>query len=172
MNIRNVFRYGTTVAVLVVSVFLGSSGAYAHMGIASSNPANGSQLEVAPRQASLTFSVAVELDSAEAQLRYLGGVDTPITEANRRDVKTEQLIKSSGSGQGSTAAFELPSLAAGLYAIDWSVDEIGGHNNLSSIIFKVTEGSNGNPTKLYGAVGTVSVVFLTGFILFLKRRNS
>jgi copper transport protein len=132
-------------AVLSALFLLGVAPASAHMGVAESNPANGSQVAVAPDELTITFSIDVELDTAAARLRHLGGLDTPVSELNNRDVRTDALTKLTGSGEGARTTFSLPALSAGLYAIDWSVSEIGGHTNSSVILFKVTGGTPQQP---------------------------
>jgi methionine-rich copper-binding protein CopC len=128
-------------SVTLLTVLTGMSAAHAHMGVAESNPANGTEIAVAPEVFSVRFSIDVDLDTAEAQIRRIGGLDAPVSDMNRRDVDTESLSRLTGEGAGSEATFALPPLAAGLYAIDWSVQEIDGHVNNSMVLFKVTEGS-------------------------------
>ena len=141
--------------------------AAAHMGVASSDPGNGTQVAVAPEKATMTFTIDVNLDSAKAQLRHIGGPNTSITEVNRKDVKTEALAKLDGAGPGRTAVFDLPTLPAGLYALDWAVNEIDGHSNVSTIIFKVTEGATSSSTSpiiyFFGGFGSMVAV---GLIVF------
>jgi methionine-rich copper-binding protein CopC len=124
-----------------------SSPAYAHMGVSSSNPANGSSMASAPREATIKFNTLVDLDTVEAQLRYIGGVDVALSESTNREVRTEPLVKSSGESLGSTATFELPELGTGFYALDWAVNESGGHSNTSSILFKVTGSKDSSPAS-------------------------
>ena len=115
---------------------LGVRPAKAHLGIETSTPENAAELEEAPAEASMTFTADIEVGTAQAQLRILGGVDTPISQATNRDVETIALQYLRGEGR--TAVFTLPELEPGLYAIDWAVDEAGGHSNSSFILFKVT----------------------------------
>jgi methionine-rich copper-binding protein CopC len=142
MNLQQTLRSGLFLAGVTITLISSTSTASAHMGVATSNPGNGSQMVVAPEEATLTFNMTVDLNSAEAQLRHVGGPETSISEANRRDVKTDTLTKTSGEGPGTTVTFDLPSLPAGLYALDWSVREVDGHGNNSTLIFKVTDGVN------------------------------
>jgi methionine-rich copper-binding protein CopC len=142
MSTKN--RWVTNIGIIVLATLVGGliglTPAAAHMGVAESNPANGSSVPIAPELLSITFSIDVQLDTAKSQLRYIGGLDAPISDMNRRDVRTVALQKTSGTGPGSMVTFMLPELAAGLYAIDWSVDEIDGHTNNAVILFKVTDG--------------------------------
>ncbi len=148
------------------------SPASAHMGVATSNPANGSEVDIAPQELTIRFSTDVELDSAQAQIRYIGGLDAPVSDLNRRDVRTDALTKTAGAGQGADVSFALPELPAGLYAIDWSVEEIGGHGNNSMILFKVTTGVGGDSPSpvLYGAIVAAAVVLAAGAWV-LRRRS-
>jgi methionine-rich copper-binding protein CopC len=154
------------VLVLVITFLSIPFSANAHMGVSSSNPANGSSIKSAPSEATIKFNALVDLDTVEAQLRYIGGVDTPLSEASNREVRTEALVKSSGSSLGSTASFKLPELANGFYALDWAVNESGGHSNTSSILFKVTGSEDdrsstlSTPTSAFKFVGPGLVVIL------------
>ena len=146
--------------------------ASAHMWVATSNPVNGSSIAVAPQELTIRFGTVVELDTAVAQLRHVGGVDAPISDLTRRDVPTDRLTKLTGEGNGSDASFAMPELSAGLYAIDWGVDEVDGHNNSSTIVFKVTEGVEGKtPTTIYLAAGVlIAVVSFAAVTLLLRKR--
>jgi methionine-rich copper-binding protein CopC len=142
------------------------------MGVAESNPANGSEIAVAPDELTITFTVGVELDSAAAELRYVGGPDTPITEVANKDLPADPLTKTSGTGQGSTATFDLPTLTAGLYAVDWTVNEIGGHSNNSMIVFRVTESRQSNAPVLATVVSVLGIVGVTAaFLAFRKKKQ-
>lgn len=132
--------------IILLGFLTFTSPAYAHMGVSSSNPANGSSITSAPREATIKFNALVDLDTVEAQLRYIGGVDVALSESTNREVRTEPLVKSSGESLGSTATFELPELAVGFYALDWAVNESGGHSNTSSILFKVTGSKDSSST--------------------------
>ena len=139
-KIRWMTNIGIIALTALVGGLIGLAPAAAHMGVAESNPANGSSVPMAPELLTVTFSIDVQLDTATSQLRYIGGLDAPISDMNRRDVRTVALEKTSGTGPGNKVTFMLPELAAGLYAIDWSVDEIDGHTNNAVILFKVTDG--------------------------------
>jgi methionine-rich copper-binding protein CopC len=143
------------------------SPAFAHMGVDASNPENASTVEKAPEVATITFNADVEIETATAQIRYLGGPDTPITEATRRDVRTEDLAVVGTDGR--TATFDMPELEPGLYAIDWAVNEAGGHSNTSFILFKVAE-RDGSPILLYAGVAIVIAV-VGGLAVTLLRRS-
>jgi len=138
------FRRGSALSRIVCLVgaalgvlFLVASPAVAHLGIDTSTPANASELRKAPKEATLTFTADVEIETASAQLRILGGPDTPIAQATNREVETVPLAYLRGEGR--TVVFALPELSPGLYALDWAVDESGGHANTSFILFKVSE---------------------------------
>lgn len=162
--------------VAATGVFIALSAgstASAHMGVASSNPANGTTIAVAPEELAISFSVEVALDTAAAQLRHIGGVDAPITDVARRDVRTDNLTKISGAGNGTDVTFTMPELPAGLYVVDWSVGEIDGHTNSSMIVFKVTEGAGGKlPVGLYAAAGVVIAVVSFGAVTVLARKRA
>jgi methionine-rich copper-binding protein CopC len=153
-------RFLCAFAAVTLAGLAGAGPAVAHMGVESSNPSNGTQVAFAPSEMSITFSIDVDRDSAAAQLRYIGDVDAPISDANRRDVRTEPLTKLTGDGPGADVVFDLPYLPAGLYVVDWSVEEIDGHANSSMIVFKVTQA--GAPSArnefIFGFVITTVVV--------------
>lgn len=158
-------------ALIASYIVLGAAPAMAHMGVASSNPANGSQIALAPDEVTITFTMEVELDTAVARLRHLGGVDTPVSEITNNEVLTEALEKKAGQGQGDTATFDLPELPAGLYAIDWSVQEVGGHINSSPILFKVTEGVGGGTPVPFLVVGVVLALGVAAGIIVERRKK-
>lgn len=161
--------------VAVVAIFLLTQAAAlpasAHMGVSTSTPANGSTVTVAPDRLVVEFSVSVELDSAVARIRYIGGPDTPAADMNRRDVRTEVLTKTAGTGQGTEASFDLPVLPAGLYAIDWSVEEIGGHANNSVILFKVSEGESEEMSGQYWVPVAILVLVVGSLLVVVARRR-
>jgi len=137
-------RHGFALSRIVCSAIIAlglllptATPAAAHLGIDTSTPANASELRKAPKEATLTFTADVEIETASAQLRILGGPDTPIAQATNRGVETIPLTYLRGEGR--TVVFALPELSSGLYALDWAVDEAGGHANTSFILFKVSE---------------------------------
>jgi copper transport protein len=149
------------------------SPASAHIGVASSNPSNGSEIAVAPEELSIRFNTDVALDTAAAQIRRIGDLDAPITDFARRDVPTDALTKISGTGNGADVSFTMPELSAGLYVADWSVDEIDGHINSSMIVFKVTEGAGGStPVVVYAAAGVLVALVSFGTIIVLARKRA
>ena len=141
----------------MLSTLLWASAASAHLGIDTSNPENAAELAQAPSEAVLTFTADVDLSTAAAQLRILGGVDTPISQATNRDVETLPLEYLRGEGR--TAIFDLPELEPGLYALDWAINEAGGHSSSSFILFKVS-GVSSRPFLLFlgFAVAIVALV--------------
>lgn len=144
--------------------------ANAHMSVSSSNPSNGSQIATSPDELSIIFTTNVDLDSAAVRLRFIGGIDAKLTEINNKNVPTEILSKLSGVGEGNTATFELPELVNGLYAVDWAVNEIGGHGNNSTIVFKVLkEPSDSNYIILVVVLTIVVILFSVGY--FINRRK-
>jgi methionine-rich copper-binding protein CopC len=160
-------RIRLLLAAAAVSVAL-SSPAHAHLGVESSDPGNASTLKEAPDVATITFDGDVDIETAAARLRYLGEVDTPLEEATRRDVRTESLTPIEASGR--TVVFDLPELGSGLYAIDWAVNEAGGHDNSSFILFKVT-GSDCGSGSVYLVVGGAAVVGVGIGLLIVRRRS-
>jgi methionine-rich copper-binding protein CopC len=164
-------NYKTILGLLsgILLVLSSNITAVAHMGVESSNPSNGVEIAYAPSEMTITFTSEVDLNSALAQIRYIGNAQAPISDINRRDVRTESLTKISGEGPGSEVVFDLPYLPAGLYVVDWSVEEIGGHGNTSKIVFKVTHA--GAPTArtefIIGFV--VTTIILVSLIVRLRR---
>jgi hypothetical protein len=83
--------------------------------IDSSTPTNASELRKAPKEPTLAFTADVAIETAAAQLRVLGGPDTPIAQATNREVET--LALTYVRGEGRTVVFSLPDLAPRLYAL-------------------------------------------------------
>jgi len=148
---------------LICGILLGAVGlmffaapARAHLGIEESTPGNAEELRRAPTEAVLTFTAEVDLTSARAQLRILGGVDTPLSEATNREVETIKLTYVRGEGR--TAVFDLPELENGMYALDWSINEAGGHSSTSFILFKVVDSDGiGSWPYLALTVGLIAI---------------
>jgi methionine-rich copper-binding protein CopC len=148
---------------------LSPSTASAHMGAESSTPGNAETVQNAPEQATITFNADVEIGTATASIRRIGDIDTPITEALGRRVPTERLERLEATGR--TVVFDLPDLGAGMYAIDWAVNEAGGHPNSAFILFIVTGDSGGSPVVLYVfAAGFVLVVGAAAYVVVRRRR--
>lgn len=158
------------VAAALMWCIVAPSSAYAHMGVDVSSPANAETLVEAPDEALITFNADVDIATATGSLRYIGQVDAPIADALRRDVPTEPLNVTSARDR--TVVFDLPELAPGMYALDWSVNEAGGHSNASFILFIITGSADDSaplrallPLALIGALIAVSV----GFVLYTGR---
>jgi methionine-rich copper-binding protein CopC len=138
------------------------------MGVESSTPGNASAVNKAPDEATITFNADVDIDTAAAELRRIGETDTAFKDYLNSDTPTEKLRRVSAEYR--TSVFDLPELEPGLYAIDWSVDEAGGHSNSGFIIFEVTGESGRIGVLAYGTGG--ALILLSGLSLYLlKRRN-
>jgi methionine-rich copper-binding protein CopC len=148
-------------------ILAGGTPAKAHMGVEDSTPKNASVVDEAPEVATIVFNSDVEIETATAQLRYLGGVDLPLSEVTNRDVKTERLTKLRGEGR--TAVFGLPELESGTYALDWAVNEQGGHSNTSFILFKVDKKTSTN--YAYIVIGVFVSVSICGMYLIGLRKK-
>jgi methionine-rich copper-binding protein CopC len=172
MNYKKMRVYKLIMTIFLVGItsFIAQSPTNAHMGILSSDPSNGSEIKVVPKKLTLTFTKEVNLETVAVRIRFIGGVDTPITEISNKNVKTEVLTKLTGVGNGSTATFALPKLSNGLYVIDWSVAEIKGHTNSSSIVFKLNGNSELNGVKITAIVFLIVTLFIM-VRLFLKRKR-
>lgn len=112
--------------------FLAPRTASAHLGLATSTPANGAHLTTAPRSLHLTFTQAVE--GALARLRLVGPAGT--------DIGISPLRQPGDSGQ-IVAADILAPLEAGRYTIEWRVVGKDGHPVRGTIAFSVAPGAAG-----------------------------
>lgn len=167
LNLKRVLLLLSLIAINLYSFLIPT---YAHTGISSSNPANGSEISYSPEVLNIKFTKNVDLDSAAARLRFIG-VDAKLTEINNKEVPTQDLSKITGAGEGDAATFDLPDLENGLYAIDWAVNEIGGHGNNSTIIFKVlNESSDKNIIILLVLITTILLLIYGGYLL-IRRKN-
>lgn len=168
MNRKRILFIILSIAVLTITQ---QRAGHSHTGVAYSNPANGATIKKAPKEIEIQFNAAVQLDTAKAQIRFIGDKNTPVTEVNRRDVPTEKLTKTYSSSNDNKVIFKLPDLPSGLYAVDWSVVEQAGHANNSQILFKVTDGVKNSSTKPVAAtVATILVIVAT--ILIRRRKNA
>lgn len=70
-------RVAMMTAAVLLSLALGMGGAFAHTGLAGSEPAEGQVLTVAPQRITLTFTEAVQPGSALVAVRGAGG--TPVS---------------------------------------------------------------------------------------------
>lgn len=96
--------------------------------------------ELAPQQAEFYAETPVQLSTAQAQLRYLGGPDVAVEKYLRTDVPTAELQVVPGPEIGTVVAFKLPKLGAGTYAIDWEVTPVGDHMVRSLQLLIITAG--------------------------------
>lgn len=168
MRIRTILL---TITAISASVFLANPSALqAHMGVESSTPANAQTLTESPPEAVITFDADVEIKTAVAQLRFVGGPDASVSEAVRRDVRTEPLTAIKAEGR--SVSFSLPELDAGLYVIDWSVSEKGGHPNSSFILFKIKGGGSVLSSPLILSLIPFGIVVGVWFWMSKKRRAS
>lgn len=160
-----------TITAVSASVFLSNPEVLrAHMGVESSTPANAQTLTKSPPEAVITFDADVEIETAVAQLRFVGGPDASVSEAVRRDVRTEPLTVIKADGR--SVSFSLPELEDGLYVIDWSVSEKGGHPNSSFILFKIKGGGSVLSSPLILSSIPFAVLVGVWFWMFKKRRAS
>lgn len=162
--------YRVLIATALMWCLSAPSSVSAHMGVDTSTPGNAESLVEAPDEAVITFNADVDITTATGMLRYIGDANAPIADAVRRDVRTEQL--SITSAQDRTVVFDLPELDAGMYALDWSVNEAGGHSNASFILFIITGPSNETaplrallPLVLIG----VCIIISVGFVAYAGR---
>jgi LPXTG-motif cell wall-anchored protein len=127
-----------TIAAAVLVVAGGSLPVNAH-GAFDSN-LDGQRFEVAPDYAEFTSAAPVDVNTAKAQLRYLGGVEASPDSYFADDVPTVELTRVDGS-TGASFAFDLPELAKGTYALDWEATPFGDHPNQGMKLFVVSVGS-------------------------------
>jgi methionine-rich copper-binding protein CopC len=133
-------RLTITVTMTLLVALAWSAPAAAHTSF-DSNLRN-QRYELAPQRAEFYAETPVQLSTARAQLRYLGGIDVAVEQYLRTDVPTVELAAASGPEITTVIAFELPKLGAGTYAIDWEVTPVDDHAVRSLQLLVVTVGDD------------------------------
>lgn len=147
----------TRIKIITVGLFamltsmLGVSTASAHSAVVSSNPENGSSIQIAPDNVSVTFNEALQEQFAAITLTGPG---------ESRD----QWSKGEPAVQGSTVSVDIGDLGpAGVYTIAYRVTSADGHPVQGTLTFTLTEagpGTASTPTAQTsaGPVSTTTTV--------------
>ncbi|WKD31126.1 copper resistance CopC/CopD family protein [Streptomyces xanthophaeus] len=156
-------RTSPTVLALVAALFalfaliLGGAGpAFAHAGLSGSDPAEGSVLETAPKQLTLTFTESVSF--SEDSLRVL----SPENErANPRPAQH-------ADGKENTARVELPDkLPRGTYTVAWRVVSADGHPISGAFVFSIGQPSGTTAVVATGSPEDTAAGRLYGFFRYV-----
>ncbi|WP_327418654.1 copper resistance CopC/CopD family protein [Streptomyces sp. NBC_01233] len=126
------------VTALLALILGGAGAASAHAGLSSADPADGSVLETAPKQVTLTFTESVSF--SEDSVRVL----SPDNErANPRPAQY-------ADGKGNTARVELAGkLPEGTYTVAWRVVSADGHPISGAFVFSI-----GRPSETAAVAAT------------------
>ncbi|HVK85056.1 MAG TPA: copper resistance CopC family protein [Kofleriaceae bacterium] len=117
-------------AILVVAIagwLAGSSVAFAHAKLERSTPVSGAVLDRAPTQVMLQFDSDVERRFSRFTLRLPGGEKRALAAPN-------------ANGRTRELSVPLGALAAGDYALEWSVVSRDGHRVSGTLRFTVRPG--------------------------------
>lgn len=107
-----IFILAVTLLTLLLGVFSGAADA--HAGLSGSDPVNGGTLAASPRTVSVTFSEPVSTDAKRVQLLNAAGKIVPTTWTAADGGRRQELRPRKA-------------LAAGSYALRWSVTSGDGH---------------------------------------------
>ncbi|MFD3695200.1 copper resistance protein CopC [Streptomyces sp. NPDC058646] len=152
-------RTSLTVLALVAAVLaliLGGAGpASAHASLSGSDPADGTVLQTAPQQVTLTFTESVTF--SEDSLRVL----SPDNErANPRPAQH-------ADGKGNTARVELAdTLPQGTYTVAWRVVSADGHPISGAFVFSIGKPSETTAAVATGALEDTAAGRLYGFFRY------
>ncbi|NMM88509.1 copper resistance protein CopC [Rhodococcus sp. SRB_17] len=124
-----------TVGLLaMLASMIGVGTASAHSAVTSSNPENGTSIQVAPDNVSVSFNEA--LQAQFAALTVTGPGDS-----------RDQWTKGDPSVEGATVSVDLGDLGpAGVYTIAYRVTSADGHPVQGTLNFTLTEAGPGTPT--------------------------
>src|SRR5690606_9236622 len=135
---RLVRGLAVVVAVLITGLGLSVSPAYAHVQLASSDPANGATLDAAPTQITLTFTGPVNPQLVKIAVGRDG-----------QPVKTEQ-----PQVDGKTVTVSLAEGGPGNYSVGYRVLADDGHPINGEVTFTVTGGDSGDSATEGSGTGT------------------
>ncbi|WP_214408281.1 copper resistance CopC family protein, partial [Pseudonocardia lacus] len=134
---RRLLRAVAVTALCTIALLLGTSPAFAHTRLESTDPADGSSVAVAPQQVSLTFNEAVPAEFAQ------------ITVIGPDGANYQTGTVTADGGVVSTAV--LPLGPAGRYEIGYRVVSDDGHPVTGSVAFTLTTAA---PTTTAAAPST------------------
>ncbi|ACS85042.1 copper homeostasis periplasmic binding protein CopC [Musicola paradisiaca] len=115
-----------TLAASLVMALLPVSQAYAHAHLKSAEPADKSEVAVAPGQLTLTFTEGVEAAFSGVELKDAAG----------SPVKTGKAVVDAADKTRLVAPLAAP-LSAGKYSVDWHVLSVDGHKSQGKYSFSV-----------------------------------
>ncbi|WP_405443768.1 copper resistance protein CopC [Streptomyces avidinii] len=153
-------RTSLTVLALVAAVLalvLGGAGsAFAHAGLSASDPADGSVLQAAPQQVTLTFTESVSF--SDDSLRVLS------PENERANPRPAQHV----DGKDNTARVELSDeLPQGTYTVAWRVVSADGHPISGAFIFSIGKPSDTTVVVATGSLEDTAAGRLYGFLRYV-----
>ncbi|CAM5655639.1 copper resistance CopC/CopD family protein [Streptomyces avidinii] len=153
-------RTSLTVLALVAAVLalvLGGAGsAFAHAGLSGSDPADGSVLQTAPTQVTLTFTESVSF--SDDSLRVL----SPQNE--RANPRPAQHV----DGKENTARVELSDeLPQGTYTVAWRVVSADGHPISGAFVFSIGKPSGTAVVVETGSLDDTAAGRLYGFLRYV-----
>lgn len=156
----SVARFPIFLAVLISSIFIFASPAFAHAQLDSTNPAASSTLSKSPKTIELTFSENVELTFGSVRL-YDGRGDRISTSSPKKQ-------------SGQTVAIKPPRLQNGTYVVAWNVVSADSHAVRGAFTFSVGDSksnqtsSSNTLSQVLSEPGTSSVIkFGFTFVRFL-----
>ncbi|MFI7355877.1 copper resistance CopC/CopD family protein [Streptomyces avidinii] len=153
-------RTALTVLALVAALLalaLGGAGpAFAHAGLSGSDPADGSVLQAAPKQVTLTFTESVSF--SDDSLRVL----SPKNE--RANPRPAQHV----DGKENTARVELSDeLPQGTYTVAWRVVSADGHPISGAFVFSIGKPSGTAVVVETGSLDDTAAGRLYGFLRYV-----
>ncbi|MER6254596.1 copper resistance protein CopC [Streptomyces sp. NPDC001584] len=144
------------VAALLALILGGAGAAFAHAGLSGSDPVEGSVLETAPKQVTLTFTESVSF--SDDSLRVL----SPENErANPRPAQH-------ADGKENTARVELSDkLPQGTYTVAWRVVSADGHPISGAFVFSIGQPSGTTAVVTTGSAEDTTAGRLYGFFRYV-----
>jgi methionine-rich copper-binding protein CopC len=141
------YRFGVTLAALLLVAVVGPRVALAHAHLESSTPADGATVASGLTQVTITFSEEVSVDQSNAQLASadggaVAGVTSAVDRANRN-----------------TMTIITPALADGRYTVTWRAvteDDNGITNGTFSFTVGSGQAASGGETPTIRGTGTTN----------------
>ncbi|MFG2235022.1 copper resistance CopC/CopD family protein [Streptomyces sp. NPDC048723] len=144
------------VAALLALILGGAGSAFAHAGLSGSDPAEGTVLDTAPQQVTLTFTESVSF--SEDSLRVLSPENERVNPrpAQRAD------------GKENTARVELSDqLPQGTYTVAWRVVSADGHPISGAFVFSIGKPSGTAAVVATGSLEDTAAGRLYGFFRYV-----
>ncbi len=126
-------------AVLLTTMVLGAAPALAHNTLISTDPADGSTVEVAPSRVTLTFDEPAQALGTEMVVLGPDGSTVSTGDAELVDSTVSQAL--------------VPDLPAGMYTVQWRVTSADGHPLSGALTFTATD-ATGSPAAAPAATPT------------------